>query len=81
MDPEGESGGTPYCFPVNIVAEDIDVAELLGHVGGTIISMRKPNLDGPSYSHSPDVPAVSCFHKVRLACILSLKTSHKLFVN
>ncbi|KAE8742925.1 hypothetical protein FOCC_FOCC011477 [Frankliniella occidentalis] len=65
VDPEGESGGTPYRFPVNIVAEDVDVAELLGHVDGAITSMRKPSLDGPLYSHSPDVPALSCFHKCR----------------
>lgn len=64
VDPEGESGGTPYRFPVNVVAEDVDVEELLGHIDETIASMRKPSLDGPSYTFSPDVPALSSFHKV-----------------
>lgn len=64
VDPEGESGGTPYRFPVSIVAEDLDVEELLEHVDGTIASMPKPSLDGPSYSYSPDAPVLSCFQKV-----------------
>lgn len=63
VDPEGESGGTPYRFPVSIVAEDLDVQELLEHVDGTIASMRKPSLDGPPYSFSPDAPVLSCFQK------------------
>ena len=66
VDPEGESGGTPYRFPVSIVAEDLDVQELLEHVDGTIASMRKPSLDGPPYSFSPDAPVLSCFQKVHL---------------
>ncbi|KAJ1532347.1 hypothetical protein ONE63_000951 [Megalurothrips usitatus] len=70
VDPEGESGGTPYRFPVNVVTEDMDVAEVLGQVDETISSMRRPSLDGPPYSHSPDVPAISCFQK----CMESIRS-------
>ncbi|XP_034240908.1 histone H2A deubiquitinase MYSM1-like [Thrips palmi] len=63
VDPEGESGGTPYRFPVSIVSEDLDVEELLEHVDGTIASMRKPSLEGPPYSHGPDAPVLSCLQK------------------
>lgn len=73
VDPEGESGGTPYRFPVNVVAEDVDVGELLGHVDGTLVSMRKPSFSGLPYSHSPDVSPINCFRKVCASLLLYLQ--------
>lgn len=82
VDPEGESGGTPYRFPVNVVAEDVDVGELLGHVDGTLVSMRKPTLSGLPYSHSPDVPTLTCFRKVGFHfSFATIASSYALFLS